>query len=123
MAQLTGDERVTISKNQTFQDRVGAVMKMKAEYWQEATTPNRADVNRRMQKRKRFAKQVLSSFFADQNKQQVAQHWLAYYQTSTPVVDGNGIPTYQEIFDNFDPTWDFFAGVTPGEDTVTEIEW
>ena len=123
MAQLTGDQRVTLLNNATYQARVGTVMKMKAQYWLEVGTPNRSDVNRRTQKRKRFAKQVMSTSYADQVQNQVAQHWLAYYQVDPAVVDQAGIPTYDEIFNHFDPTWDFFAGVLAGDDTHTEIDW
>lgn len=123
MAQLTGDQIATIRASNTFLDRIKSTLLMKAEYWKELTTPNRADVNRRTQKRKQFAKRILSSTYADQNAALVGQYWLSYYQTSTPVLDGNGIPTYQVIFDNFDPTYDNFAGYLQGDENETEIDW
>lgn len=123
MAALTGDEVVAIKANQTFIDRVRATLLLKAEYWKESATPLRTDVNRRIQKRKRLARTILSTSWADSMASQVAQYWIAYYQTTTPVLDANGIPTYDEIFNNFDPTFDNFAGYVSGDENLTEIDW
>lgn len=121
--QLTGDQIATIRASSVFQDRIKATLLMKAEYWKELGTPARADVNRRTQKRKQFSKRILSSPYADQNVALVGQYWLSYYQTSNPTLDGNGIPTYATIFNNFDPTYDNFAGYLVGDESETEIDW
>lgn len=121
--QLTGDQIATIRASFVFQDRIKATLLLKAEYWKELATPNRADVNRRTQKRKQFSKQILRSNYADQNASLVGQYWLAYYQTSSPTLDGNGIPTYATIAATFDPTYDNFAGYLAGDEGETEIDW
>lgn len=123
MAQLTGDQIVTIKSNQTFIDRVRATLLLKAEYWKEYPADTRAKVNRQIQKRKRLAKTILSTSWADSMASQVAQYWIAYYQTANPVLDANQIPTYDEIFNNFDPTFDNFAGYVTGDENLTEIDW
>lgn len=121
--QLTGDQIATIRASSVFQDRVKATLLMKAEYWKELATPNRVDVNRRTQKRKQFSKRILSSTYADQNAALIGQYWLSYYQTASPTLDGGGIPTYLTIFNNFDPTYDNFAGYLIGDEGQTEIDW
>jgi hypothetical protein len=123
MAQLTGDQIIVIRTNQTYVDRIAEVLIQKAEYWKESGTPNRADVNVRTQKRKRFANTILNTTAVNESKVTAARYWITYYETATPVLDGSGIPTYQEIFDGFDATFDFCAGVNTGDDTLTEIYW
>ncbi len=123
MAQLTGDQIAVIGVNPDFINRVKSTLRLKAEYWKESATATRASVNRQMQKRKRLAKNILSTTYAESQASLVAQYWLAYYQTASPVLDGDGIPTYAEIFANFDPTFDFWAGYLPGDENELEIEW
>jgi hypothetical protein len=123
MAQLTGDQVIAIKNSSTFIDRIKGTLLLKAEYWKENPTASRASVNRQMQKRKRLAKNILSTTWADSYGAQVGQYWLSYYQTSSPVLDGNGIPTYAEIFAGFDPTFDFFAGYLAGDENEQEIDW
>lgn len=124
MAQITLDQIAQIKSNQTFIDRVRATLLLKAEYWKESATVNRTDVNRRMQKRKRLAKTILNtSWISGDVVNQVAQYWLTYYQDPNPDLDANGIPSTTAIFNNFDNTFDNFAGVLTGDDTQTEIDW
>jgi len=120
---LTGDQVAVIKQNTDYLNRVKSTLLLKAEYWKEAATPNRSDVNRRMQKRKQLARTILTTSWIDTNYQQVGAYWLAYYQTSNPVLDGNGIPTYVTIFNNFDATYDSFAGYLIGDENETEIYW
>jgi hypothetical protein len=123
MAQLTGDQIIAIRTDQTYIDRIAEVLIQKAEYWKELTTPNRADVNIRTQKRKRFALTLLNTTAVNESKVTAARYWITYYEVNNPVLDANGIPTYTEIFNSFDSTFDFCAGVNTGDDLQTEIYW
>lgn len=123
MAQLSGDQVATIGQDATFQNRIKSTLLLKAEYWKEFPTANRSDVNRRTQKRKQLSKAILSSNWVEMNFYRAAQYWIAYYQTSNPVLDGNQIPTYAEVFNNFDPTYDYFAKYLPNDENETEIDW
>lgn len=123
MAALTGDQVAAILQSSTFKDRIKSTILLKGEYWKELATPNRSDVNRRTQKRKKLAKTILNTSWSESYKDQVALYWISYYQTASPVLDGNGIPTYAEIFANFDPTYDNFAGYLIGDENESEIEW
>lgn len=123
MAQLTGDQTIVIRSNADYLDRVKEVLINKAEYWKEFATPLRTDVNKRTQKRKRFALNLLTTTSSDQFAVTAARFWITYYEVNNPVLDANGIPTYTEIFNSFDATYDFCAGVNTGDDTLTEIDW
>lgn len=121
MAQLTGDQIATIRTNPIFIDRVKNTLILKAQYWKELSSPNRSDVNRRTQKRKRFSKQILGGSYADQAASIVAQYWLAY--NNDLILDGAGLPSYAAIFAAFDPTYDNFAGYLVGDENEAEIDW
>lgn len=123
MAALTLDQKTTIGGNGTFQARIAQVLREKAQYWTNSGTPTRADVNQRIQKRKKLAKQILNTLYADDRKLIIGEYWLTTYTADPAVIDGNGIPTAQAINDAFDPTYDYFAGVVSGDENETEIEW
>lgn len=123
MAQLTDDQRVTIGVDSTFQNRIAAVLREKALYWFNASTPNRSDVNKRMQKRKILSKSILQSSWVDSYKILVAQFWITQYVDDPAVLDGNGIPTTTAISNAFDPTYDYWAGYNTGDENETEIDW
>ena len=127
MAKLTGQEISDIGNSQEFLNRVAAVIKVKAQQWSTMETINRADVNRAMQKRKRLAATVMGNADA-LNARQVAAFWLGWYawQKDPATLDQSSpipLPSYDEIFNNFDPTWDQFSGVLTGDSTETEIQW
>ena len=125
MAKLTGDQVLVIQNDQRFIDRVGAVLKVKAQYWSTLPTATRADVNRRMQKRKRLASTIENTSWSDSMKRQVSDFWIGWYAFSVDpaVLDGDSLPSYDTIFNAFDVAWDNFAGVLTGDDTQTEIQW
>jgi len=126
MAKLTGDQFVSIQNDLTYQNRVGAVLKAKAQYWLNAVTTTRADVNRRMQKRKRLAKQISSNPNTVQQFQKTASDfWLAWYQAGTDpaVLDVSNLPAYDTIFNAFDATYDSLAGYLANDENETEIDW
>ena len=126
MAFLTGDQIIVINNDSTFLKRVEAVLLTKAQYWINLTTATRAEVNRRTQKRKRLARTITtSSNWTNSMRAQVAQYWLGWYAASVDpaALDGDGLPTYTTIYNNFDATWDNFSSVLVGDETETEIEW
>jgi hypothetical protein len=121
-AQLTIDQKATISNSATFQSRVQQILLEKAQYWKNIETASRASVNVQMQKRKRFARTLLSTQDAASNYKLVAcNFWLSI--TTTATLDGNGIPTATAIGDAFDSTFDYLAGYTSGDENKTEIDW
>jgi hypothetical protein len=129
MAKLTGQQVSDIGASQEFQNRIAAVVKVKAQQFAGMPTTTRADVNRRMQKRKRYAIGILASG-ADQNVRNLASFWLGWYayQVDPAVLDAAtqtlpALPSYDTIFNSFDATWDQFSGVLVGDDTETEIQW
>lgn len=126
MAKLTGDQVAAIQGSQKFIDRVSAVLKVKAQYWATIPTSARADVNRAMQKRKRLAATIENTTWAESYKAQVAQFWIGWYAWNVDpaaALDSESLPTYDTIFNAFDPTWDNFALVLAGDASQTEIEW
>lgn len=124
MAALTFDQKVTIGNNPTFQNRVGSILRAKALYWGDSTnTPNRGDVNIRMQKRKRLASSISDSSYVESYQTLIALYWLTTYNDSNPSLDGEGLPTAQVINDTFDPTYDHFAQVNSGDENELNIQW
>lgn len=122
LAQLTVDQKSIISKSDTFKIRVEQVLKEKAQYWTNVGTPNRADVNVQMQKRKKFASLIFNSAgFAQNMASRAGDFWLT--TVSQPTLDENGIPTADAIGNAFDPTYDYFSGVRTGDDSNTNIDW
>lgn len=120
---LTNDQKSVIGSSATFQDRIATVLREKALYWQNAGSATRASVNKQLQKRKRLAKQILTSSYVEGYKALVAQYWITQYSDGNPALDGNGIPTSAAISASFDPTFDFWAGYVSGDENLTEIEW
>ncbi len=120
---LTSDQKVAISNDATFQNRVAEVLREKAQYWQNSTTVTRASVNRQLQKRKRLSKSILQSSWVDSYKTLVSLYWLTQYTDNPALVDGNGIPTVTAISNTFDPTFDYWAGYVTGDENLTEIDW
>jgi hypothetical protein len=120
--QLTIDQKATILPNATFQARVQQILIEKAQYWKNTATATRASVNVQMQKRKKFADTLLTDPSAASNYKSIACiFWISI--TSSATLDGNGIPTATAISDAFDPTFDHLAGVNPGDENNTEIDW
>lgn len=121
-AQLTLDQKATISQSSVFLNRVQQVLLEKASYWTNAATPLRADINVQMQKRKVYAKYLLSNENAAVNARVVAGNfWLTI--NNNPTLDGGGIPTAVAISDAFDSSYDFLAGVRSGDSGNTDIDW
>lgn len=124
MATLTSDQKAIISNNSTFLDRIEQILREKALYWKESATADRASVNKRMQKRKRFSRSILyTGNIVDTYRQLIADYWLTTYSNDPAVLDEAGVPTSSEISNTFDPTYDYWAGVQTGDDTDLEIEW
>lgn len=124
MASLTLDQKAVISDHQDFKNRVDQVLKDKAFYFTNLDTPNRADVNVRTQKQKRYGRQILvTPNFSENSVAVVGDFWLTIYDTANPDLDVNGIPTASAIDSDFDPTYNYFAGVVDGDENQTEIEW
>lgn len=123
MAALTLSDKATIAGSNIFQARIKEILLVKANYWKNLTTPNRVDVNIRHQKRNRLGKSILLSSWCDSYKILVSEFFLSQYSTTTPDLDANAQPSDQALSDNFDVTYDFFAGVVSGDDTNQNIEW
>ena len=133
MAQLTSDEKNNLIGSIT--GRITQILREKALYWQEFATPNRSDVNKRTQKRKKFSKQIFGgSFTSGTNVSLIAAYWLTTYDQDVATqgsdgegsydrLDVDGVPTSREISNTFDPTYDYWADVQTGDDTDVEIEW
>lgn len=135
MAALTNDQKSTIGSNADFQNRIASVLREKALYWYNLATADRASVNRRTQKRKRLATEILKGAYAESYKALVAQFWITQYTEDVATqhvipnvgtinrLDVNGIPVSQEISSLFDPTYDYWAGYITGDENLTEIDW
>ncbi len=123
MAALTLSDKATIAGSSIFQARIKEILLVKASYWRNLPTSNRSDVNIRHQKRNRLAKSILLSSWCDSNKILVAEFFLSQYATSNPDLDANLQPSDQALNDNFDVTYDYFAGVITGDDTNQNIDW
>lgn len=123
MAALSLSEKAVIASNSIFQARIKEILLVKANYWKDLSTPNRSDVNVRHQKRNKLAKSILLSSWSDSYKGLVSEFFLAQYSTSSPELDDNLQPSDQALNDNFDITYDYFAGVVSGDDTNQNIEW
>lgn len=120
--QLTIDQKATISTSAVFQSRVQQILLEKAQYWTNTATSTRASVNVQLQKRKRFAKALLSDQNASANYKILAGNfWLTL--TGSPNLDGGGIPTATAISDTFDATFDYLSGYKSGDESDTEIDW
>ncbi len=123
MAALSLTEKANIASNSTFQSRIKEILLIKANYWRSLSTPNRSNVNVQHQKRNKLAKSILLSSWSDSYKGLVSEFFLSQYSTSSPDLDENGQPSDQALNDNFDITYDYFAGVGSGDDTNQNIEW
>ncbi len=123
MAALTLSQKATIVVNAIFQSRVKEILIVKANYWKDLTTPSRSDVNIRTQKRNRLAKLILTTNWANNNLALLSEFFLSQYTTSNPDLDENSQPTDQALNDNFDVTYDYFAGVIIGDDSNQNIDW
>ncbi len=121
-AQLTDDQKTSIGSNPNFQNRIATVLREKALYWQNYPTGTRALVNRQIQKRKRLAKTILTTSYADNSKDLIGQYWIIQY-SGNDSLDGNGVPTSTTIGNAFDPTFDYWAGYINGDENLTEIDW
>jgi hypothetical protein len=123
MAALTLTEKANIASNSLFQARIKEIMLVKANYWKNLTTPNRGDVNIRHQKRNKLGKSILLSPWVDNYKSLVSEFFLSQYSTSNPDLNETNQPSDQALNDNFDITYDFFAGVVAGDETNQNIDW
>lgn len=124
MAQLTLTQRSDISQQAEFQGRVRAWLKNRGNFWTDATTPNRSDVTKRMQKRKRFAKRVLDEIgFIDSILFGFGEFFLMQYTVDPAVLSGDTLAESQFDSAAFNAAYDHFAGVEAGDDTDLEIIW
>ena len=124
MAQLTLTQRAEMAANTAFQSKVRSWLKNRANFWKDTVTTERSEVNRAMQKRKRFAKQILlTNGFVNSILYGMSEYFLMQYNADPPVLDG-GVLADSE-FDNaaFNAAYDYFAGVEAGDDTDLEIDW
>lgn len=123
MAALTTDDKATIGASLVFHDRIAAILRGKAHYWKNFDASTRDLVNQQTQKRKKLAKNILTTNWVDSFRIHVSQYWVSQYDTSNPALDGNNLPTSDAINDSFDPTYDYWAGYITGDENQTEIDW
>lgn len=124
MAALTYAEKQAMITKTGFLDRMRFALEEKAHYWTNlvisGTVGNADDqYNLKLQKRKRFSKNVLAGAIPDMTV--YSHYFLFLYNTATPDLISGGVydgqitdtdlvsGTYQ------DPTLDKFAGVDPGD--------
>lgn len=126
MAQLTYSEKAEMAAKSTFQQRVWTALKDHAKYWIEFNSADAAALyNAQIQKRKRYAKTILSQagLFGDQKA--VCEFLLNLYNVDPPVLDENGELADSELGTSSSSaalTFDAFAGIIPG-DNDNPIQW
>lgn len=124
MAQLTQTQRAAIAANSTFQGMVRVWLKNRANFWKDAPTAVRADVNKQMQKRKRFGDKVLNEHgFVDQLIIRFTEYFLMQYTVDPAVLDGDILAESELDTAAFNAAYDFYAKVQPGDDTDLEVDW
>jgi hypothetical protein len=125
MAALTYSEKAVMAAKETFQQRVWMGFKSLATYHTNTTPAALVDYNARLQKRKRYAKQILSQGSNFGSQKAICEFLLNEYTTATPVLDVNNELADSELGTSGPTsgiTFDNFAGVLPGDDTKA-IEW
>ena len=127
MAALDNGQKQAMALTPTFQARLKFAVVENSKYWDNLPTPNVADYNVEMQKKKRYTKFVLSGGSMD--VQNYAVIFLANYEDPNPdlIIDGpyNGQLSDDVLNDSSTSvqTYKFMAGVKAGDDTDTKIEW
>lgn len=119
MAQLTLTQRSEMANSLSVQRRLVAAVKGTAEYWRNYPLDSLADYNVAVKKKKEFAKQILQNASLA-SVQAYAEYLLNQYQfDTTPDLDGNGEVSDTVLSDSTASaaTYDYFAGVLPGDDT------
>lgn len=129
MAELTLTQRATIATNLAHLAKVKSKLKQKANYWKDYPTAARADVNKDVQKKKRFARNILiQPGYTDSVALGVGEFFLMQYNTATPVFE-NDDPSLNVLADSeyesgaFDAAFNYFAGIETGDNLDTEIDW
>lgn len=128
MAQLTQSQRAQIALSNTFKGRVKVWLQNRANFWKDAVAVTRADVNKQLQKRKRFGEQILLEFgFVDNILVRFTEYYLMQYTTDpaqTETVSGE-LMLLESQLDSaaFNAAYDYYAGVEAGDSTDQEIDW
>jgi hypothetical protein len=119
MAALTLSEKEQMASTPSFQERMKMAVTHLAHYFNEGIPAQVSDFNRRTQLRKRFGRRILAGEMP--NMLSFCMLFLQKYQED-PVAQNhlNGDNQLKdEVLINgtwLDPTMDFFAGVTPGDE-------
>lgn len=119
MAQLSLTQKSSMAYSSTLQARLVAAVKGTADYWKNFPLDSLSAYNVAVQKKKQFARQILSNPSIP-NPQAYAEYLLNQYQfDTTPDLDGNGEVSDQVLSDSTASaaTYEYFAGVQPGDDT------
>lgn len=129
MPELTLTQRAAIATNASHIAKVKSKLKQKANYWKDFTTVQRADVNKEMQKKKRFSQNILMQpNYAENVAPGVGEFFLMQYNTANPVFEGgdsgsNVLADSEYESASFDAAFNYFAGVQVGDNTDIEIDW
>lgn len=118
MAQLTLSQKSTMANSLTLQRRLVSAVKATANYWATYSIDTFEKYNVGIQKKKTFARQILSQSSIP-NPQAYAEYLLNQYTDTNPSLDENGELSDQVLSDSSASaaTYDYFAGVLPGDDT------
>ena len=119
MAQLTLSQKSEMANSLTVQRRLVAAVKGTAEYWRNYPLDSLGAYNVAVKKKKEFAKQILQNASLA-NSQAYTEYLLNQYQfDGSPDLDDNGEVSDTVLSDSTASaaTYDYFAGVLPGDET------
>ena len=129
MAQLTLSERALMAQNPVHLSKTRSKMNQKSSFWLQSDTPDRASVNKQIQKQKRYSKNlVLNQGYAESQVYKLGELFLTQYNVDPPVYENND-PTTGVLADSeyesaaFDEAFNYFAGVEIGDQTDLNIDW
>lgn len=123
MSQLTLSQRSMMAANPNFQNRIGMAVKKTASYWLQLPLDTVAKWNKANKKRKEFARYIMNGN-VPVSMYTYAEYLLTQYNEENPDVIGSPDINEGQLSDTAITdssasalTFDYFAGVQPGDET------